>query len=227
MIAWPPDFDVDTQQLIEAVQPFTMTSPERISAFRDALRHVSRHNIPGAIVECGVWKGGSMMAAAKTLLALADKRQLFLFDTFRGMTAPEAVDCDLSGHPAAHLLNSPTTSTLMRCESPLEEVQQNMASTGYDAHLVKYIVGRVEDTIPEHAPEQIAVLRLDTDWYGSTVHELRHLYPRLAIGGLLIIDDYGHWQGARKAVDEFLTETGTPLFLHRIDYTGRIGVKLC
>ncbi len=227
MIACPPDFDVDTRNLIEAVQPFTMTSPERIASFREALRHVSRHNVPGAIVECGVWKGGSMMAAAKTLLALGDKRQLFLFDTFCGMTAPEAVDCDLSGRPASHLLKSPTTSTLMRCESPLQEVQQNMASTGYDPHLVKYIVGPVEDTIPEHAPEQIAVLRLDTDWYGSTVHELRHLYPRLAIGGLLIIDDYGHWQGARRAVDEFLAETGLPLFLHRIDYTGRIGVKLC
>ena len=102
-----------------------------------------------------------------------------------------------------------------------------MASTGYDPNLVQYIVGSVEDTIPAQAPDQIAVLRLDTDWYSSTVHELRHLYPRLAVGGLLIIDDYGHWQGARRAVEEFLAETGTPLFLHRIDYTGRIGVKLC
>ena len=101
MVAYPPDFDVDTRHLIEAVQPFTMTSSERIAAFREAIRHVSRHNVPGAIVECGVWKGGSMMAAAKTLLASGDKRQLFLFDTFCGMTAPEAVDCDLSGRPAA------------------------------------------------------------------------------------------------------------------------------
>lgn len=227
MIAYPPDFDADTRQLIESLRPFTMTSPERIAAFREALRHVIRHQVPGAIVECGVWKGGSMMAAAKTLLSSGEKRQLFLFDTFCGMTAPEAVDRDLSGNPATYLLNSPSTSAHMRCESPLDEVRQNMASTGYDPTLVQYIVGPVEETIPAQAPDQIAVLRLDTDWYMSTAHELRHLYPRLAIGGLLIIDDYGHWQGARRAVDEFLAETGTPLFLHRIDYTGRIGVKLC
>ena len=86
--------------------------------------------------------------------------------------------------------------------------------------------GRVEETIPAHAPERIAVLRLDTDWYESTRHELEHLYPRLAVGGLVIIDDYGHWEGARRAVDEYLAATGAQLFLTRIDYTGRLAVKL-
>jgi cephalosporin hydroxylase len=211
--------------MVGAVQPFTMTSPERILALREAVRHIVRHKVPGAIVECGVWKGGSMMATARTLLALGQKRNLFLFDTFCGMTTPEAIDRDLAGHPAADLLNAPSPSALIRAASPLDEVQQNMASTGYDPALVKYVVGPVEETVPAQAPDQIALLRLDTDWYASTAHELQHLYPRLAAGGILIIDDYGHWQGARRAVDEFLAETRTPLFLHRIDYTGRIGVK--
>jgi O-methyltransferase len=69
------------------------------------------------------------------------------------------------------------------------------------------------------------MLRLDTDWYDSTLHELRHLYPLLSRHGVLIIDDYGHWQGARRAVDEYLATLPHPIFLHRIDYTGRIAIK--
>jgi hypothetical protein len=98
--------------------------------------------------------------------------------------------------------------------------------TGYDREQVVFVRGRVEDTVPARAPQRISLLRLDTDWYGSTYHELVHLYPRLSRGGVLIIDDYGHWQGARRAVDRFLAEHRPRLLLHRIDYTGRIGVKL-
>ena len=65
------------------------------------------------------------------------------------------------------------------------------------------------------------MLRLDTDWYESTRHELEHLMPLLQAGGVLIIDDYGHWQGARRAVDEYLDRTGMPLLLSRTDYSGR------
>ena len=75
-------------------------------------------------------------------------------------------------------------------------------------------------------PKQIALLRLNTDWFESTYHELVHLYPLLSKGGVLIIDDYGHWQGARKAVDTYFKEQGIYPLLHRIDYTGRIMQKL-
>ena len=88
------------------------------------------------------------------------------------------------------------------------------------------VPGLVEDTVPSQAPEVIALLRLDTDWYKSTWHELEHLYPRLSVGGVLIIDDYGHWEGARRAVDEFIEAKGLRLFLSRIDYTGRLAIKL-
>ena len=100
-----------------------------------------------------------------------------------------------------------------------------MLSTGYDIARTHFVAGDVEQTIPGVVPEQISLLRLDTDWYESTRHELKHLYPRLIRGGVLIIDDYGHWKGARQAVDEYLAETGAKLLLNRIDYTGRAAVK--
>jgi hypothetical protein len=87
------------------------------------------------------------------------------------------------------------------------------------------VKGKVEDTIPRAAPKQIALLRLDTDWYESTYHELKHLYPRLVPGGVLILDDYGHWEGARRAVDQYFEEERIRLFLHRIDYAGRLAIK--
>jgi hypothetical protein len=97
---------------------------------------------------------------------------------------------------------------------------------GYPKEKLHYVQGKVEDTIPGAAPGQIALLRLDTDWYESTHHELIHLYPRLSAGGVLIVDDYGHWQGSRRAVDEWIAQTGARILLNRIDYTGRVAVKV-
>ena len=222
----PPDFDAATAAVVRDVAPFTMTSPERIAALRQAVIHVCRHGIEGAIVECGVWRGGSMMAVARTLLEIGARRDLVLFDTFAGMTHPESVDRDLSGMPAAAALDHEDIATgATWAVSPLADVQANLRSTGYPVERMRFVVGDVADTVPREAPERIAILRLDTDWYASTRHELEHLYPRLAAGGVLIIDDYGHWEGARRAVDEFLERTAAPILLNRIDYTGRIGVK--
>jgi len=105
------------------------------------------------------------------------------------------------------------------------EVQANLRSTGYDEEKLIFVKGMVEDTIPGLAPESIALLRLDTDWHASTRHELIHLYPRLQPGGVMMIDDYGHWQGARKAVDEYLSGLDVPLLLQRVDYTVRSAIK--
>jgi hypothetical protein len=110
--------------------------------------------------------------------------------------------------------SDPATSSVW-ARSPLDEVRRNLLATGYPADRVRFVVGRVEDTLPDQAPESIALLRLDTDWYASTRHELVHLFPRLAVGGVLLIDDYGHWQGARQAVDEYLAQTGARLLLQR------------
>jgi len=218
---FPPDFESSDIEIIRAVEPYTMTSTERIYALVHAVRHVVRNRIAGDMVECGVWKGGSVMAMALTLLQLgARDRSLYLFDTFAGMTAPSEVDVDYQGRQAHVILDA------VRCEASQQEVEKAVFSTGYDPEQIHFVPGRVEETIPDHAPASIALLRLDTDWYESTQHELQHLFPRLARGGVIIIDDYGHWRGARQAVDEYIAQHQIPLFLHRIDYTGRIGVKL-
>jgi hypothetical protein len=95
----------------------------------------------------------------------------------------------------------------------IDDVREGMAETGYPADRVHLHPGLVEDTVPEQAPDTIALLRLDTDWYSSTKHELEHLYTRLSPGGVLILDDYSDWEGARKATDDWLEATGEPLFL--------------
>jgi O-methyltransferase len=204
-------------EIITAVQPFTMTSAERIYGLCLAVDHVARHRIPGAIVECGVWKGGSAMAAARTL------DRIVLFDTFHGMTSPAEIDRDLAGRSAAALMEheDPASSQVWAAAS-LDEVRRNLASTGYKR--VDYVEGDVLETIPDRAPEAIALLRLDTDWYESTRHELRWLFPRISTGGILIVDDYGHWSGARRAVDEYFREVGSRPFLSPLDYTGRLAV---
>jgi O-methyltransferase len=225
--SYPPDFDGDAVALCRAVAPFTMTSPERVIALRDAVRYVEANDVPGDIVECGVWKGGSMMAVALTLIALGRRRRLRLYDTFEGMPPPTAKDADHLGQAAAQLLRESDKHTShMWALSPLNEVQHNLSSTGYDPALIEYVAGRVEETITHESIKsmQIALLRLDTDWYESTRHELIHLFPRISVGGVLIIDDYGHWEGARKAVDEYFAEHQPHMLLTRIDYTGRIGV---
>jgi hypothetical protein len=99
-----------------------------------------------------------------------------------------------------------------------------MQKTGYPADRIHYVKGKVEETIPGVIPANIALLRLDTDWYESTRHELIHLYPLLATQGVMIIDDFGHWEGAKKAVVEYFE--GQPLLLNRLDYTGRSMLKM-
>lgn len=224
----PADFEPEMRAIVERVRPYTMTTPERLYALCQATAYVARHTIPGVLVECGVWRGGSMMAAALTLQACGvTDRDLWLFDTFEGMTEPGAADVTWQGLPAGVEWRQRGGDAPISewCRAGIEEVRRNMQATGYPSERIRYVPGKVEDTLPAHAPEAIALLRLDTDWYESTRCELEHLYPRLASRGVLILDDYGHWQGARKAVDEYFAAHAVALLLNRIDYTGRIGVK--
>lgn len=211
------------RQIVGAVAPYTMTSPERIAAVCQAVDHLERFHIAGDIVECGVWRGGSTMAAALTLAQHNSlSRTLYLFDTFEGMPPPTAHDTEHgTGRSAADILA--TKEEIFVAKATLDGVQRNLAITKYPSDRIVFIPGKVEDTIPLRAPTTIALLRLDTDWYESTKHELVELWPRLVSRGILIIDDYGHWSGARKAVDEYFD--GMPVFLHRIDYTGRLIIK--
>lgn len=221
----PRDYDEDAQATIREVKPWTMTSPEKLNALILSVRHVVKHDIPGAVVECGVWRGGSMQAAARTLMEAGDtSRGLYLFDTLEGMSAPTDKDRRHDGASAADLLQRYPKDSGVWAVATLDDVQSGMGRIGYPEERVHYVQGMVEDTIPERAPEQISILRLDTDWYESTKHELNHLYPRLSSGGVLLLDDYGWWEGAKTAVDEWLEETGERLLLLRMA-EGRVAVK--
>lgn len=228
----PPDLSPEVVEIYQTVRPYTMTSAERVAALVEAVRYLASANVEGSIVECGVWRGGSIMAVAKTLLEIGDSsRELFLFDTFEGMPEPGPEEVDFLDRSGAALLDDARKLTpkeqlesYLFAYSPLEVVKTNIMQTGYPEERIHFIKGKVEDTIPTQAPEKISLLRLDTDWYESTRHELIHLFPRLSRGGVIIIDDYGHWRGCRRAVDEYLEENKITLLLNRIDYTGRSAV---
>jgi hypothetical protein len=223
------DMEASFRELAKQVRPYTMTSFERMYALFKAVEYIESANIPGDIVECGVWRGGSMMMTALTLLALGStSRNLYLFDTFEGLPKPDEVeDVDLWGNRAIDgwLPKRTSDQSSHWAEAGIDEVRANLLSTGYPPERIMLVRGMVEDTIPSEAPSSIALLRLDTDWYSSTRHEMQHLYPRLSKNGVLIIDDYGHFKGARRAVDEYIEKQHVPILLQRIDYTGRLAIK--
>jgi len=214
------------RDIVAQVAPFTMTGIERRASLIGAVDHVVKHGIAGDIVECGVWRGGSMMTVALALMARGDtSRHLYLFDTFEGMSEPTGEDRSVSGESAEAQLARTSRDHPVWAVAGLDDVQANLWSTGYPRERIHFVRGKVEDTIPATLPQRIALLRLDTDWYESTRHELQHLYPKLSRHGVLLIDDYGHWQGARLAVDEYFAQSAEPVFLHRVDYTARLVIK--
>jgi hypothetical protein len=219
--------------MVERAQPYSMTPPARLVAVMDAVEYVASRGVPGAFVECGVWLGGSvlMMILALQRLGLVD-RDVYLYDTFEGMTEPTAADTSRFDGAASDIWQQASASGQRAFDylfNPemfrLDKVREVIHATGYPEARIHFVVGPVEETVPGTAPDEIALLRLDTDWYESTRHEMAHLYPRLSPGGVLIVDDYGHWEGARRAVDEHLATAGETLLLSRIDYSARIGVR--
>jgi hypothetical protein len=230
----PADLAPADVAIIKRVRPYTMTSAERIAALLGGVDHVVRRGLPGAFAECGVWRGGSVLAMALRLIELGDtSRDLYLFDTFEGMTAPTEHDQSRYDGSALKTWQQAEGAGEKAWENMFnpsvfgqEQVRQVLLASGYPEQRIHLVPGTVETTIPQQAPPQLALLRLDTDWYESTRHEMQHLYPRLVQGGVLIIDDYGHWDGCRKAVDEYFASGVTPpLLLARVDYTGRIAIK--
>lgn len=198
----------------------TMVTNARLYSTMLSCRHVVDKNIPGDFVECGVWRGGNSILAADIFARIASKRSVYMFDTFTGMTAPTDADVNFNGHSAGELFKDDWAL------SPIEEVNANFEKRGLKSDRVKVIAGDVLRTLldPKNLPKAIAVLRLDTDWYESTKLELEVLYPLLSVGGILTIDDYGHWGGSRKAVDEYFANREKPFF-QAIDYSGRCAVK--
>lgn len=220
--AWYPDIVEEAFWAIaDKCLPCTLTQIERLYGLYKATEYVQVRKIPGAFVECGVWLGGSVMAAAETLHHLGcTDRDFYLFDTFTGMTTPTEFDLDLKGVDQSTL-----SQQVLNWDNCIEQTKANLRQTPYPFDRFQFLQGPVEETIPGGAPDRIALLRLDTDWYESTRHELEHLYPRLVSGGVLIIDDYGHFQGARKATDEYFARNQEKILFQRVDYTARMAIK--
>jgi O-methyltransferase len=226
----PKDFDDADIALWRRIEPYTMTNPARVYSLRRAVEYIVRSGIQGDIVECGVWKGGSSMALALALQLCDDtSRELYLYDTYdSGWPAGGPQDVTVDGTTAHELW----VQAVQRGESPdtlfakYDNVAEVMKSTGYPFDKIHLVRGKVEDTIPGTMPGKIALLRLDTDWYESTKHEFEHLYPLLEPGGVLMVDDYGLWQGSREATDEYFAKHNIHMLLHRADdYGYRIGIK--
>lgn len=213
-------------ELYESIKPYTMTSVERCYALYRAVNYILEANIPGDFVECGVWRGGNTMLVAYLLQkhGITD-RKIYLYDTFEGMSEPTEHDRKRNQTEIAMNKWQQTQKADYNdwCYASLEEVTENMKKTGYPTEQVVFVKGKVEETLTHSLPGPISLLRLDTDWYESTKAELEILYPLLETKGVLIIDDYGAWEGARKAVDEYFKNT--PILLNKIDDTGMIGVK--
>ena len=208
-----------------------MTSVERLYALYKSVEYVVASGLPGDFAETGVWQGGSCMLIAETLIAFGDRsRRIFLFDTFEGHPKPDAEkDVDLWGNRAIDEWRREVGEDHHGSWAyvSLADVQANMARTDYPADRLVFVKGLLENTAASvPSINQLALLRLDTDWYASTQAGLAHLYPRLVSGGILVVDDYGHYKGQQLAVDEyFASKDQLPILLNRIDYSCRLGVK--
>jgi hypothetical protein len=223
--------DPEFAELHRHLASVTLTSPQLMYALRSATLYLSRSGVVGDIVECGVWRGGSMALTATTLLQAGDhQRQLWLYDTFGWQWEPEGphdgfVAAGGASGSAPTRVDGPPPASAKASGTSKAEVLDLLTRTGYPAGQLHLVEGLVQTTIPAHAPDRIALLRLDTDFYDSTLHELEHLYPRLTSGGVLIVDDYGKLSGATRAVDEYFAALAHPPLLQRVDVQGRIAVK--
>lgn len=221
----PPDMDPEFTPICTACIPYTLTSIVAIFALYKSVEYIVSNRISGSFAECGVWRGGSCMAMALSLLSLkAELRDIYLFDTFQGMTpaGPEDANVKTGTSAARHMER---TGGPKMAYAELAEVKANLKKVPYDWGRFHFMVGDVEHTLPASETGPLALLRLDTDWYESTRCEMEHLYPRLVSGGILIVDDYGSWSGSRKAVDEYFESLPVLPLLNRIDSGMRIAIK--
>jgi hypothetical protein len=219
------DHQDEASDLLRTAAPYTMTSLERMMALYQVCRHIEQAGIQGDLVECGVWRGGSAgIMAGVNLRRGRAPRTLWLYDSFEGIPQPRAEDgpeaaAFADGMAAGDLV---TTNKLVAAES---SVLQLLSILGFPREHTRIMKGWFQDTVPAEHPERIAVLRLDGDWYESTKVCLDHLYPRVVEGGVVIVDDYGDWEGCKKAVDEYFQQHGITAMLHHVDRTCRYFIK--
>jgi len=218
------------KNLFEISSDYTMTSNERIFSLMKSIDFIRQNNVPGDFVECGVWRGGNLIIFQKFVEKYNLNKKIYAYDTFEGMSKPEEIDKTFDGKSSIELLeklnekNVDRNNNILVADCSLEKVKENFKKFSSQENLI-CIKGKVEETLKkkENLPNKISILRLDTDWYSSTKKELEILFPLLERNGILIIDDYGYWQGAKKAVDEYFKDKNVAMF--KIDFTGRLIIK--
>lgn len=229
-LAW--EFDEDFLDLIKGFDRLHGTN-RKSSMYGTflAVRYIHANNIDGDFVECGVFWGRQIMMMALTLSLLGKRNQdIWLYDTFKGLTAPGEYDAYRTANKDAewvkdHWMEQNADGHNNWCYAPLEEVKENISKTDYPEEQFHFVQGDILETLPNDNHAQISLLRLDTDFYDSTKHELETLYDLVVPGGVIIIDDYGAFSGARKAVDEFLETKEFEPFLMPINQTERCIIK--
>lgn len=224
-----PGLSESDRLILKNCHPYSLITPEKMYANLLAINYLVSNNIVGSLAECGVWRGGSMMAMMMQLIRMRDEdRRCYLFDTFTGMSPPADRDRSwyMTSEQAAQQHESGADGSHNSwCFASMEEVLRNVSTTSYPQEMIQLVKGDVAKTLVNTDTGPLALLRLDTDFYASTKIEMEVLFPRLVPGGVLILDDYGSWEGSREAVDEYISENNIRIFLHRIDRAGRIAVK--
>ena len=232
-IQMPIELSKKEQEIIEYVMEnqLTMVSYERLWATLMACKYVIDRSISGDFVECGVWRGGNAIVAAEIFKLYGVEKKVWLYDTFKGMSQPKEVDFRISdSEPALNQYIGELRDTHNEwCFASIDEVKNNFEKRNLISDQIIFVEGDISITLSKEnlfLPDSICVLRLDTDWYESTKIEMEVLYPRLSVGGCLIVDDYGYWSGSKKAVDEYFEREGNRPFFQYTDSSGRIAVTI-
>jgi O-methyltransferase len=207
--------------LVHSVMPYSLVGSSGLEATYDAAAAVIAQEIPGDFVECGVAQGGCSALMAMAAKTDPSQRRMWLFDSFQGIPDPTAEDFDeateVTGEHIRPLVRGSCLGTKSRVESVL------FSKFGLNRDSVCLVEGWFQDTLPLYRDRigQIALLRIDGDWYESTLCCLHNYYDRVSPGGYIIIDDYGSCFGCKKAVHEFLDNQGIKV---RLIPDGRGGV---
>lgn len=228
----PIELNVEENRIVNYVRVnnLSMCSTNNLFTTAIAAKYIAQNNIVGDFVECGVFRGGNAIIAAKIFKLYKSENKVYLFDTFTGMSEPGKYDVKTSTKSPAqnkYLVTKKEDYTNWAYAS-IEEVRESFKKLSLLDSKVIFVKGKVEETLIQanQLPNAISFLRLDTDWYESTKKELEVLYEKLILGGILVIDDYANWNGVRKAVDEFFKELAPPMFFTLIDKGARIGIKI-
>ena len=215
------------RKILNTSAKFSMTGFDRMFFLIKAIEHIKNNNVKGDFVECGVWRGGNLILFQKMMEKLKIKKKIFAYDTFEGMTEPTVHDVMLIANKAnaKKIWDKNPNKIIKLAECSIDQVKENYKKNTQKNKNLICIKGPVEKTLKiiKNLPKKISILRLDTDWYESTKIELDVLFPRLEKNGILIIDDYGVWKGAKKATDKYFKNKTKTMF--KIDITGRFIIK--